>query len=130
VAVEFKIVSRRIIVGSLVKAHCRCGYERKLAVGGGMTSHETLCSFPVYCPPCKALFQANLFAEEIRCPTCKGLQVAPYDDESMCEKRGNRVFSWSAAKRLGRTLILTDGNYLCPECNDFSMHFEDIGCWD
>jgi hypothetical protein len=119
-----------MMMGSLLKAHCKCGYESKMAVGGGMTSFKTYCGFPVYCRSCKTLFQANLYGEEVRCPTCKGSQVAPYDDESMCEKSGKRVFSWSAAEKLGRKLILTDGNYLCPECSNFSMHFESIGCWD
>ncbi len=117
-------------MGSVVKAKCDCGYRREMALGGGMMNFTTLCNFPCYCDTCSDLFEANLFLQKISCPECGGTDTRPYDDDGLCSKRGSPVFSWTAQEKLGRELILTNGEYLCPKCGRFSLRFEDVGCWD
>ena len=45
-------------MGSLISAKCKCGYDRRMALGGGMRNHLTYCAFPCYCQDCKSLYVA------------------------------------------------------------------------
>ncbi|MFC2172120.1 hypothetical protein ACFLU6_05750 [Acidobacteriota bacterium] len=117
-------------MGGIVKAQCQCGYEREMLLGGGMSNFTTHCNFPAYCRDCEDLVEVNLLQKKTSCPKCKGRDITPYDDDSMCQEKGEPVFSWNVQEELGGELILTDGRYLCPNCGEFSLCFQEAGCWD
>jgi hypothetical protein len=68
----------------------------------------------------------------LRCPEGHGGVPVAYDDPSLIGRAGdNTVASWNVRDRLGRELVLHDGQYLCPACNAFTMRFADGGLmWD
>ena len=117
-------------MGSIVKAHCGCGYEKEMFLGGGMLNFTTHCNFPLYCAQCKILFEGNLFKKKITCPKCGTNDVVPYDSDKLCSRKGERVFDWNATAEIGRVLELTEGDYICPKCGRFAMSFADVGRWD
>ena len=117
-------------MGSIVKAYCGCGYERLMPLGGGMMNFTAHCNFPVYCPKCKVLFEANLVRKAIKCPECGDRNVLSYENDELCRKKGEAVFEWNLPGKLGGTLKLTDGKYLCPKCGKYTMSFSDMGNWD
>ena len=114
-------------MGSYVTAECTCGYERDIAIGGGMEDFETYCSFPIYCASCNNLSVTNVLDKSIRCAHCTSVDVKLYDDDSLIDEKGQAVCSWYAGGQLNRKLVLTNGNYLCPKCEGFALHFEDSG---
>jgi len=119
-------------MGSAVQANCECGYEQEFAIGGGMGNFHELCLFPCLCRDCKCIVSVNLLSKPGSCPNCQGDSIVPYDDEQLCEKRGDEtVASWSLDEELGRELVLTGGIYYCPACDSFRLRFRDSGlCWD
>jgi hypothetical protein len=118
-------------MGSIISAHCDCGYEiAEMFLGGGMMDFTTRCYFPHYCGERKTLFEANVFEKEIQCPECGKEGAISYDDERICESEGKIVFSWNVEDEIGRELELTDGKYICPGCGKFSLRFLNIGDWD
>ena len=41
------------------------------------------------------------------------------------------VAEWNVEERLGRSLRLTNGAYLCPQCDQATLKFSEGGlCWD
>jgi Zn finger protein HypA/HybF involved in hydrogenase expression len=112
-------------MGSIIKAYCDCGYENTMPLGGGMKNFTTYCNFPFFCEECRILFEENLFEEQMLCPKCKGTKTIPYDKK--CLQKGTSVFEWNIGDR---ELTLTDGKYVCPECGNSTLTFEDEGCWD
>ncbi len=118
-------------MGSIIDAHCDCGYQKgKMLLGGGMMSFTTYCNFPHYCPECNILFEANLFESKMLCPECGDKKVIAYDDERACMSEGKVIFSWNAMAQIGREVKLTDGEYICPDCGKFNLSFYDFGYWD
>ena len=117
-------------MGSIVSAACDCGYETEICVGGGMRNFTTHCSFPLYCPTCRSLFEGNPFEKKIACPRCGAERALPYDSDQLCHRRGQEVFEWNGGDEIGRRLELTEGDYLCPKCGRFAMTFVHVGCWD
>ena len=73
------------------------------------------------------LFETNLFKKVLRCPKCGDKNALPYDNEELCQKKGQPVFEWSRPDQTERLLRLTDGNYLCPGCGRYTMSFQDVG---
>ena len=47
-----------------------------------------------------------------------------------CVSTGTNVFDWNVNYKIGRDLCLTDEDYLCPKCQNFSLRFYSTGCWD
>ena len=119
-------------MGSEVIAKCECGYEQGFMIGGGMATFRELCAFPCLCRDCKSIIPVNLLDVPISCPHCKGDRVVPYDDEELCEQRGDEtVTSWSLGGQNERGLVLTDGTYYCPSCDSFRLKFKNSGLsWD
>jgi len=117
-------------MGSIIQAHCDCGYQREILLGGGMMNFTTYCNFPAYCSKCKGLFEANLFKKELECPDCENNDALPYDDDSLCKQKSKPVFDWNVQDEIGKYLELTDGKYLCPKCSQYTMSFRHVGCWD
>ena len=119
-------------MGSSVTAHCQCGLQETVDVGGGMETFEAVCFFPCLCGKCRSVVQVNLLKRRLRCPNCRSGKVIPYDDPQVLGEAGqNVVAGWDVSDVLGRELELTDGKYRCPKCGKMSLRFEDAGvCWD
>lgn len=118
-------------MGSMINASCECGYEKNMSLGGGMMNFNTRCNFPFYCEGCNILFEDNIFNEKIICPNCHKGDIYSYDTAKACGSVGEKtVFDWNVGNEIGRKLLLTDGDYICPSCHKFSLRFEDVGCWD
>ena len=118
-------------MGSEVTASCRCGLKANVLIGGGMADFTTTCYFPCLCETCHDVVQVNLLAETPACPICQGSSIVPYDDPRLSGSRGkDNVAEWSVAE-LGRPLVLTNGTYKCPRCNNKSLRFQGGGhMWD
>lgn len=119
-------------MGSAVSAACACGVTATILVGGGAATFTTLCYFPGLCHGCHSVVQIDLLAKERRCPECEATDVIPYDDARLSRAPGRRVVAdWNIEEQLGRTVVLTDGDYKCPSCGMMSLRFADGGmCWD
>jgi plasmid stabilization system protein ParE len=135
----FRMVSKSIQssfegseTGSTVAAKCSCGVEVEIPIGGGMRNFATTCYFPFLCEACHNIVTVNLLAPAHVCPGCKSPAVVPYDNPRLSESPGkNVVTKWNLKAKIGRDLVLTDGNYLCPKCCNLSLHFRDTGLrWD
>ena len=112
-------------MGSAVIAICECGYMAESAIGGGMATFKEICYFPVYCEVCLELVEANLLAKPVKCPACEGSRVIPYDNVKLIGEIGeNEIESWNMEEDLGRELVLTDGTYFCPSCEEFKLRFK------
>ena len=60
-----------------------------------------------------------------------GLDVRILVGGGMSESPGQHaVAEWNMQGQLGRELMLTDGNYMCPKCNKFSLRFSESCLWD
>jgi Zn finger protein HypA/HybF involved in hydrogenase expression len=95
-------------------------------VGGGMRNFDSVCNFPAYCDECSSLVQVNVLLETLRCPNCGSRRVRSYDHPDLQGRRGNRqVASWDVSAKLGRSVSLDDGTYLCPACGKLSLRFSD-----
>ena len=70
-------------MGALISAKCGCGFEKRMALGGGMRNHLTYCAFPCYCQDCKSMYVADLFSDDTSCTECGSQNILPYDDKSM-----------------------------------------------
>ena len=104
-------------MGSSVKAKCECGYDQEFLIGGGMETFETHCLFPCLCRACKTIVSANLLEKPLACPECKSLAITPYDQEDLCQTKGEQeVASWNLNGSNGRQLRLTDGSYFVSQC--------------
>jgi len=118
-------------MGSLISAHCDCGFgSSEMPLGGGRNNFTILCNFPYFCEECKTLFVANIFEKEICCPECGKGKVIAYDNEKICTSKGKVVFSWNIGNATERELKLTDGKYICPACGKFNLTFFENGNWD
>ena len=111
---------------------CSCGLEVQVPIGGGMRNFATTCYFPCLCEACHNVVPVNLLAQPQQCPECKSPAVISYDDRRLTASPGKgKVASWNMKEKLGRELVLTDGGYLCPKCNNMSLKFRNTGlCWD
>jgi len=74
----------------------------------------------------------NLPAKTKQCPECGSSSVIAYDDPRLSQAPGEKVVaSWNVKEKLGREMVLTDGNYFCPGCKNMSLRFRDSGSrWD
>jgi len=119
-------------MGQMINAKCECGFETDvMCLGGGMLNFMTECAFPFYCEECSFLFEGNIFDKSILCPKCHKADIYPYDSKKAYATLGKKnVFNWRVVDEIGRVLVLTDGNYICPSCRKFSLKFFDVGNWD
>ena len=122
-------------MGSIVSAECKCGFKKEvMLLGGGFSDFQNKASFPYYCPVCKNLFLGNCLAKKVKCKKCISENVYPYDDKRACKKKGQEVFEWDITDdekdEEEVTLILTDGKYICPKCNEYQLSFYSMGSYD
>jgi Zn finger protein HypA/HybF involved in hydrogenase expression len=118
-------------MGSFINASCQCGLEVGIMLGGGFRNFTTVAYFPCICEKCRNVVQANMFSKRKRCPRCRG-RVTPYDDPALSVLDGSEriIEDWNVEDTIGRILVLTDGGYRCPQCDQMTLHFRGAGCWD
>lgn len=118
-------------MGSLIQARCPCGFEMRMALGGGMHNHETYCGFPALCPHCRAFDVVNLLEGERPCVRCRAAVPQSYDSPALRAQAGREeVFSWRMMERPEGRVTLTDGTYRCPRCDGTTLRFYESGFWD
>jgi hypothetical protein len=119
--------------GSIVTAKCDiCGYDSGgLFLFGGRANFKTVCKFPAYCANKKALVLVNLMAEKLESPACPGQAPVLYTDRQMVQNPGTKtIASWNLPEPKNEQIKLIDGDYLCPRCGQFQLHFRQSGKWD
>jgi len=116
------------IAGDIVSAKCECGFEAELFIGAGKSDYKTSCKFPFYCNDCSSLTLINALDEKQNCRKCNSENVISYENDSLRAGKSNKsVFGWNVN---GKTFLLTDDSYLCPQCKEFKLSFTQIGNWD
>lgn len=115
----------------MVMAKCNCGFmSGEILLGGGMMNFHEVCNAPAICKDCGVLFTGNWMLDEPpNCPEC-GKQALYYDDPSIHGKALGKhaVFDWHTPD--GRTFILPNAAYYCPQCKQMQMNFILVGMWD
>lgn len=119
-------------MGSSVKGACTCGLDVEIPIGGGMANFGNTRYFPCLCEACHDIVPINLLATTPQCPQCKSPAFVSYDDPRMSDSPGlHTLAGWNLKEKIGREVVLTDGNYRCPKCNNLSLKFRDSGLrWD
>lgn len=113
-------------MGDIVSAACKCGFNKKMALGGGRANFQTNSTFPMRCSDCENLFTANALDKTITCPDCNSGKVLLYSDKSLFKNGHQTVFKW----KMGDVFKLTNGDYICPICHEFELKFSHVGYWD
>jgi predicted RNA-binding Zn-ribbon protein involved in translation (DUF1610 family) len=111
------------LMGSSHLAHCTCGYETEVNVGGGMRDFRTESYFPHYCVTC-GLVEVNIAKSDDTgvaplCPKCGSSGIHEYGTKAVAlpiEK--NRVaLEWDPHQAMEK------GN-LCPACKQMTLVFD------
>jgi hypothetical protein len=118
-------------MGTLISAVCEsCGYRKDtMALFGGMIGFLDTCMIPYYCESCNTLFEGNMLEDDIFCSECGNDNVFSYEDQRAGFSGEKESFSWHVME-LEREVKLNEEGNLCPQCGEFSLAFEDAGCWD
>jgi hypothetical protein len=119
--------------GSIVTATCgNCGYESgDLFLFGGKANFKTVSKFPAYCANKKAIVLVNLMAEKLESKACPGQAPVPYTEPRMIQNPDAKtIASWNMPEPKNKQVVLTDGDYFCPRCGQFQLHFRKLGNWD
>lgn len=126
------MLSVTVQAGTMVEARCECGYQSgAMLLFGGRANFTTVCMFPAYCAGVKQVFTVNMYQNPPANPLCHGAAPMPYDHPSLIGEVGKGIVaSWNTERKLGRTLVLTNGAYLCPACGQKRMRFFPAGMWD
>lgn len=110
-------------MGSSHMAHCKCGFEEEITVGGGRHNFHKVSLFPHYCANC-GLVQANIAKTEAKgivppCPKCGNNDLHEYGTKTVCVPvAGNAVaIDW------GTYHAMEQGN-LCPACRQMTLVFD------
>ena len=117
--------------GTIVTAGCAgCGFDSgRLFLFGGRANFKTVCQFPAYCPEKRSLVSINLLADNSEGEICPGR--IPYTDPKLMQHPGTEtIASWNLSEPGKMSVWLTDGDYLCPRCGQFLLHFYPAGYWD
>ena len=118
-------------MGSLVSAKCKCGFTADTSVGGGRRNFGAVCEFPCLCTECQSLVTVNLLTGNWICPSCGSSSILAYDTPSLSDQSSDvESAAWDISDKLGRRLILTRSQYLCPHCTKKTLRFELSGLFD
>jgi ribosomal protein L37AE/L43A len=89
----------------------------------GKYFYNTVKYITIYCKNCKSLFVANMYDEIIVCINCKSSDTVPYNNTFVVKNLDKTSFNWEDLK-------LSSENSLCPQCDQFSLKFKNVGMWD
>lgn len=116
-------------MGSKVRAICKCGVDKDILIGGGMSTFKFQCYFPCLCLDCKDVVQVNIKGIfKATCPDCYSENVIPYNDDRLSRIKGDREIM---RYYIGHHLILTNGTYYCGRCDKSELRFQRLSMnWD
>ena len=82
-----------------------------------MLSFQEFSTWPVFCTKCDTMTEANMMASELACLACGSQSVTKYDADHLVRGGSQTVSEW-------RPNRLTDGDYFCPGCKTYNLHFQ------
>jgi hypothetical protein len=100
------------------RAHCVCGYEKMIQVGGIRLSFRDFSTFPHFCKSC-GLVDANVAKKPVYCPECQSTDITAYGTETLAN------YTQSGNSTIQHFLYRAqhNGNF-CPHCKEFTLIFE------
>ncbi len=110
-------------MGSRHRAHCACGFNTEVTVGGNKQHFRSKSYFPHYCENC-GLVEANIAKAEGKgevppCPKCGSNDLHEYGTETVYEP----MYDNNVALQWGSYHAMVKGN-LCPSCKKMTLIFE------
>ena len=136
-------------MGSTHQAHCQCGFDTKVTVGGGRRTFQEDSQFPYYCATC-GIVSVNIAKLKIDdqppCPKCGATEVHQYGRHpasiplvnSPPASRWDATKKWltnyppEAAARANRTALqwgqweAYELDNLCPACKQMTLVFSPV----
>ena len=111
-------------MGIMIDAHCECGFESRM-MGAGYGFHSFREGkkepqedyWPSYCPKCRTLGMTDTVPKTRVCEHCGG-EVLMYGWKKVSK---NKLTFRDDSKSTG---------HLCPQCQKFTLVFEEVGMWD
>jgi hypothetical protein len=100
------------------RAHCACGFEKMIQVGGTRLSFQNFSTFPHFCKSC-GLVEANVAKNPVCCPDCQSTDITAYGTETLA----NYIQSGTSTIQHFLYRAQHKGN-LCPQCNEFTLMFD------
>jgi len=119
------VVKTDLIMGGIIKAICKCGFETDFMTGSSATNYNEVCNAPAICFKCSKLVTRNYLSEDAACPACSNPLVF-YNQRSLQDLGENEKLLHPQTG----VFILPVVNCLCPKCNKKEMKFLHTGCWD
>jgi len=102
----------------IIDARCSaCGHNTNLRIGGSMAGYMEFLWWPVSCPQCRAVTDANVRARPLSCDVCKSSDVIEMHNARLCAGDGKYETIMCFERRL------TDSRYKCPACDAFELRF-------
>lgn len=105
-------------MGSQHKAHCPCGYENTVYVGGVRRTFLEKSKYPHYCNNC-GMVEVNVCKTPLECPSCKSSSILPYGHKKISKYKKKETL----VLQLWENSAQMDGN-LCPRCKEYTLKFE------
>lgn len=101
--------------------------KKRMFLGDGRFNFKTVANFPYFCEKCNEIMVHNVFKkpEQCRC----GQMMVRYDDECLSQKNSklSNIFSWNIGAEI---LILSENDYMCPQCKEYLLKWSRVGLWD
>lgn len=82
-----------------------------------MASYMEIMWWPVSCPRCQAVTEANVRKQPLSCNVCNSTDVVEMHDPSLCFGDGEHTTIMCFER------TLTDGRYKCPACGALELRF-------
>jgi hypothetical protein len=107
-------------MGSILSAQCtKCEFKRKVYFGGGYLDFETLCKVPAINKKTGKFSVRNILEPKNR----KHYKYYHEPQLSTSQEANNDSLVWGG-------IFLKKTENFCPQCNLFTMTFEEIGTWN
>jgi len=83
-------------MGTIAEASCECGYQTRMALGGGFNDFTERNAFPYLCEKCSDIVVLNAMDRSPCCDRCQWAGVVPYSEPSMFQGKPLRraVLQW------------------------------------
>jgi len=120
-------------MGIGVRVTCACGGAATYPLGPAPRV-PAQCFFPFLCRACRRMSVSDVTSRAVACDHCGSPDVVPYGHPEAMRAAGPTIVldcarydtAWPAA-----SLRLTDGQYFCPACGEFTLSFAGTGLlWD
>ena len=113
-------INEALSMGHVTGAKCSaCGYSKSVSIGGGMLKFREFSTWPVFCDECKTMTSANVMVQPLACLECASESVTKYDADHLVRGGSKTASQWSSDR-------LTDGDYFCPQCKTYNLHFSEM----